>query len=470
MESIKSKASHLFIWLLLNFLFFFWIPTAFAAFTSIYSDYADEHNILNNTNTIHTFNEKVIAPPKDFKVFVPPGTIGLSFTVFTGQSDEYAVAVRGNIAPQCTYNELVDDYAYLPWKPPGSANLSAILTRDYQFKNIDGGISVFNGGVSAPASGEWIYVKGISYDTTSATTMTFTVTVNVAAFNAWYQAQFPTNTGNPDDIPGTSGGVCEPEWVQGCISNCGDPNPPPNNTDNQAPVITLINPQQGSPVSGLLNLSANVSDNQAVARVDFFIDTGNSVAANGTLSSGNTSNGTWVGTFDTTKINNGTHQVWAKAVDTSNNSAVTQSVTIQVNNTTTHESQSIEIDQSGANGFPYYTLTVGANSVEVNPTMILPSFLTGTYQLVAAVIKDGEIWVADKLFEGITTFYPFSDVIKYYDEVTLNGTSDQLPCTAFENWVAIDLATLKQHTTAFFIAIQNKNLPEEVYAAVFVFQ
>ena len=98
-------------------------------------------------------------------------------------------------------------------------------------------------------------------------------------------------------------------------------------TDTTAPSVTLIAPTASSTVSSTTPLTANASDNVAVANVGFLID-GNLVQT----VTGFTSPYTYM--WDSTSVANGTHTVTAVAEDTSGNYATTSPLTFTVNQTT----------------------------------------------------------------------------------------------------------------------------------------
>lgn len=99
-----------------------------------------------------------------------------------------------------------------------------------------------------------------------------------------------------------------------------------NNTtpDTTPPTVSLTAPAAGATVSGTVTVSANASDNVAVASVQFKLD-GANVGTAGTTSPYNFS-------WDTTKTTSGTHSLTATATDTSGNSATSTPVSVTVNN------------------------------------------------------------------------------------------------------------------------------------------
>jgi len=99
-----------------------------------------------------------------------------------------------------------------------------------------------------------------------------------------------------------------------------------NNTapDTTPPTVSMTAPANGATVSSTVTVSANASDNVAVASVQFQLDNVNV----GTADTASPYTYSW----DTTKSTNGTHTLRAIATDTSNNSTTSASVTVTVNN------------------------------------------------------------------------------------------------------------------------------------------
>ncbi len=95
--------------------------------------------------------------------------------------------------------------------------------------------------------------------------------------------------------------------------------------DKIPPNVGMVTPTNGSTLSGTATLSANASDNVAVANVQFKVD-GNNV---GTA----IPNAPYTTALDTTKLTNGSHTITTTATDTSNNSA-SASVNVTINNST----------------------------------------------------------------------------------------------------------------------------------------
>jgi beta-glucosidase len=102
----------------------------------------------------------------------------------------------------------------------------------------------------------------------------------------------------------------------------GSPPPPP---DTNAPIVTLTAPTNNSMVSGTaVSIAANASDDVALASVQFIVD-GQNLGAMDTTAPYSVS-------WNTTTFNNGPHQLWATATDSSGNRGTSAVVTVTVSN------------------------------------------------------------------------------------------------------------------------------------------
>ncbi len=94
--------------------------------------------------------------------------------------------------------------------------------------------------------------------------------------------------------------------------------------DTTPPTVSLTAPATGSTVSGSVTVSANASDNVAVASVQFLLD-GNALGAADTSSPYSLS-------WDTTTAADGSHSLAALATDTSGNTTTSAPVSVTVSN------------------------------------------------------------------------------------------------------------------------------------------
>ncbi len=104
-----------------------------------------------------------------------------------------------------------------------------------------------------------------------------------------------------------------------CIPGLTCPNP-----DTTPPTVSITSPASGATVSGTINMTANASDNQGVAGVQFKLD-GNNLGAEDTAAP-------YSIPWNTTTAANGSHTLTAVARDTSGNQATSNPVTVTVSN------------------------------------------------------------------------------------------------------------------------------------------
>jgi hypothetical protein len=116
------------------------------------------------------------------------------------------------------------------------------------------------------------------------------------------------------------------------LSSCGPVDNPPS--------VTITNPADGSTVSGLVNVTADASDDNGVTQVEFFV---------GGASIGVDSDGTdgWSTSWDTTGYSDNSYTVSATATDTANQTG-SDSVSVTVDNVDTPPSVTITNPANGA--------------------------------------------------------------------------------------------------------------------------
>lgn len=104
------------------------------------------------------------------------------------------------------------------------------------------------------------------------------------------------------------------------------PTPTPSPTsipDIIPPTVSVTSPSDGQTVSGIVTISANASDDVAVSSVSIFVD--NILV---TVCSGASCSYSW----NTTQETNGSHTIYASALDSSNNESQSSSVNVNVSN------------------------------------------------------------------------------------------------------------------------------------------
>jgi chitodextrinase len=145
----------------------------------------------------------------------------------------------------------------------------------------------------------------------SSTSSAFPLTIDTTKYSDgphWLLAEAIDLAGNA----GSSGPI------NVTFNNNGNTQP----ADTIPPAVSITSPVSGATVSGSQAVSADASDNVAVAKVDFMVD--------GSLAASDTSS-PYGFAWDTTKLTNGSHTLTANAYDSSNNVS-SSSVVVNVSN------------------------------------------------------------------------------------------------------------------------------------------
>ncbi len=266
-------------------------PTA-SAYTSAYTNYETEHDIRTETDPTHTFSVVKSKPGASFKVFIPPGTTYINLMLYAERDALIGAAARLGAEPNCGYNLSLSDaqFAALPWISSNAAlALSDFRVKDVQMKNRGGTIRILQMVVDQiTGAGEWLNIQALTYDKYTLGKFNYTVTVDTAAYNAWYNTDPFNAQGQPAGTSGSSGGSCAVDWSEGCQgSGCGgeNPNPTPTGCDNSGSLgclfsggvwnsttcscstttpttggtVTITSPANGSTVSGQVTITATFS-------------------------------------------------------------------------------------------------------------------------------------------------------------------------------------------------------------------
>lgn len=93
--------------------------------------------------------------------------------------------------------------------------------------------------------------------------------------------------------------------------------------DTVPPKVDVAAPASGSTVSGTVNVQVKATDNVAVGKVDFYVD--------GVYQGPDTA-APYAFVWDTTSASNGSHQIYARAYDTSGNAGASGILTVVVSN------------------------------------------------------------------------------------------------------------------------------------------
>lgn len=113
-------------------------------------------------------------------------------------------------------------------------------------------------------------------------------------------------------------------------------------TDTTKPTVSITAPAASATVSGTVNVTASASDNVGVSKVEFYVD--------GALK-GTDTTATYLLSWNTTFLTNGSHTLAAKAYDAAGNVGQSSSITVNVNNPvadTTQPAVAISSPASGA--------------------------------------------------------------------------------------------------------------------------
>jgi len=158
-----------------------------------------------------------------------------------------------------------------------------------------------------------------SYDVYRSTSSGFTPSI------ANRIAQTPS-TGYTDTAPaGTYYYLVKAEDAAGNLSAASNQASATITADTTAPTVAISAPSDGATVSGPVTVSADASDNVAVAGVQFKLD-GNNLGSEDGSSPYSVS-------WDTTTATNGSHALTAVARDAANNSTSSSTVSVTVSNT-----------------------------------------------------------------------------------------------------------------------------------------
>jgi hypothetical protein len=197
--------------------------------------------------------------------------------------------------------------------------------------------------------------------------------------------------------------------------------------DTIPPTVSLTAPANGSTVSGTgVTVSANASDNVAVASVQFLLDGANLGAA--------VSAAPYQVSWDTTAVKNGSHTLAARATDTAGNSTTSAAVTVTVNNPdTTPPTVTITAPAAGSSLAGTTTLTASAADnqavasvqFQIDGTTVGPALTAAPYS---------ESWDTTTVANGTHTITALAtdtsgNTASTSIQVTVSQTSDTTPPT-----------------------------------------
>src|SRR5712692_6741649 len=204
--------------------------------------------------------------------------------------------------------------------------------------------------------------------------------------------------------------------------------------DTTPPTVSITSPVANATLSGTVNVTANASDNVAVASVQFKVDSANTGAA--------ISAAPYSYVLDTTTLADGNHILTAVATDTSGNSTTSAGVAVKVNNAAPAPSitslsptsglvgSSVTI--SGANlGATQGTSTATFNGITATPTswsatsvvVLVPAGATtgSVVVTVGGAASNGVSYTVTTPAPSITNLNPASGLIG--TSVTISGAN-----------------------------------------------
>src|SRR5271155_548481 len=193
----------------------------------------------------------------------------------------------------------------------GSGSNGSTTISNVTASNITTNSATISWNTSAAATSQVMYgtTSSLGSLTTKITTMATSHSQTLTGLSAntlyFFEAQSVDGSGNTVDSSVLSFGTT-------------------NTTDTTPPTVSMTAPANGAAVSGTVTVSANASDNVAVANVQFLLDGANLGSADAASP--------YSVSWDTTTASNGSHTLSATAIDTSGNSTTATAVTVTVSN------------------------------------------------------------------------------------------------------------------------------------------
>jgi hypothetical protein len=206
----------------------------------------------------------------------------------------------------------------------------------------------------------------------------------------------------------------------GTGDNCA--NPP----DTTPPVASITSPVNNASVSGTITVVANATDDSGtVSKVELYVDSGTTAVTTATTSTNNNFNLS----LNTTTLTPGTHTIYVKAYDPSNNVASSGTITISVP------------DQSSPTNV---TITAPANNAAVSGTITV----TATAQDNVGVTRMN--FVVDSQAPMTVNSSPFTTSL---DTTKLSNATHTITATAF------DAAGNSASSSPITITVNNTGCP-----------
>jgi subtilisin family serine protease len=125
--------------------------------------------------------------------------------------------------------------------------------------------------------------------------------------------------------------------------------------DDEDPTCSITSPNNGATVDGMLTINANATDNVAVEKVEFYVDN-NKI--------GEDNQAPYSYDFNTASVNNGSHDLKVKAIDTSANVGTSNVIAVTVNNITDTEDPTCSITSPNNGATVDGTITINADATD----------------------------------------------------------------------------------------------------------
>ena len=140
--------------------------------------------------------------------------------------------------------------------------------------------------------------------------------------------------------------------------------------DTTYPTVSVTAPASNTTVSGNVAVTASASDNAAVSKVEFYLDSANSTAVSTVTAS------PYTFTWNTAAAANGSHTLYAKATDTSNNATISAGIPVTVSNTASAGTYTVTFGNATGADYPN---TLQDTYIDINTNVNATSTLLSTY-------------------------------------------------------------------------------------------
>lgn len=147
--------------------------------------------------------------------------------------------------------------------------------------------------------------------------------------------------------------------------------------DTENPTVSITKPSPNASVSGTVTISADASDDNAVAKVDFYVD-GDLVGTDYTATDG------FSVSWDSTKAAVGNHELTAVATDTANKTATSPIIIVKVEGVSVHCG---DLDGTKAVTGRKWTATVIATIHDANHQPVSGATVTGTWSVYSGTVS-----------------------------------------------------------------------------------